>query len=208
MVFPLDPFCEQTIEGHFRKKRNGFCWTEEYLLAAVEKATSKYDVYWAAIGLRKVGTQKAIPVLCTLLSYPMQDVKCVSILTIGHIGRADSTPILAEALLSPAYREKGYALWAIEDAADERAVPAVLAHLKKNLSKIRRGLDASGALTHAVPYLAKYCHLSRDAQQFLDEMPSYWQRLGEGERKELTKRVPEIVQQIDSVLRGSSQSSY
>jgi len=199
MPFPLEPHSEETIEKHFRNR--GFLWTEEYLLSAIANARSKYDVYWAAIGLRKVGTDRAIPVLCTLLTYPMQDVKCVAILTIGHIGRENSTPILAEALLSPAYREKGYAMWAIADAADERAVPAVpavLAHLKKNRSKIRRGKDSSGVLVDAVSYLAKHRHLSADAQKFLDEIPTYWHMLGEGERKELSKRVPDLVEQIES----------
>jgi len=205
MPFSLDPHVEQTIERHFRKKENGFAWTEDYLLSAIDQSASKYDVYWAAIGLRKVGTDKSIPVLCTLLSYPMQDVKCVAILTIAHIGRENSTPILAEALLSPAYRDKGYALWAIGDAADERAVPAVLAYLKKNRSKIRRGKDVSGTLADAVPFLAKYRDRSVEAHQFLDEISCFWHMIAEGERKEITRRVPWLAEEIEHALRDQAK---
>lgn len=204
MPFPLSEQVEQTIEKHFKKKIKGFSWTEECLLAAIDGAKSKYDVYWAAIGLRKVGTEKAIPALCSLLSYPMQDVKCVAILTIAHIGGGTVTPILTEALLSAAYREKGYALWAIDDAADERAVPAVLAYFARNKSKIKRGQRTAGTFVEVVTYLSRCRHISPDAQQFLDEVPSFWRNVCEGERTELKKRVPELVEQFEAAQRSST----
>jgi len=47
-------------------------------------------------------------VLRKFLTYPMQDVKTVSILTIAHIGRTGVTPLLADALLNPQYRKNEY----------------------------------------------------------------------------------------------------
>jgi len=204
MPFPLNEHAQRTIEKHFKKKIKGFSWTEECLLAAIDGAKSKDDVYWAAIGLRKVGTEKAIPILCSLLSHPMKDVKCVAILTIAHIGGGTATTILAEALLSTAYREKGYALWAIDDAADERAVPAVLAYFAKNKSKIKRGQHAAGTFVEIVTYLARCRHISPDAKQFLDEVPLFWRNICEGERTELKKRVPELAEQFEAAQRSGT----
>src|SRR5215470_8461284 len=121
MPFPIDnnDVSIGFIEKHFRKR--AFVWSEDYFFSILNAPRSKYDVYWSAIGLRRVGTERSVPVLLRFLTYPMQDVKCVSILTIAHIGRASVTPLLADALLNPEYREKVYAMWAILDAADERA---------------------------------------------------------------------------------------
>ena len=69
----------------------------------------------------------------------MQDVKCVAILTIAHIARESATPTISHALLDPVYREKAYAMWAINDAADERAIPAVLNYFAKNKAKLKAG---------------------------------------------------------------------
>jgi len=90
-------------------------WSEDFFLSILDEPRSKYDVYWSVLGLRKVGSIRSIPILVTFLTYPMQDVKCVAILTIAHIGGASVTPLFADALLSPNYREKTYAMWAILD---------------------------------------------------------------------------------------------
>src|SRR5215468_3931473 len=105
MPFPLEDneVSIGFIERHFR--RRGFVWSEDFFLSVLNAPRSKHDVYWSAIGLRKVGTKRSIPVLLEFLTYPMQDVKTVSILTIAHLGGASTTPLLADALLNPKYRE-------------------------------------------------------------------------------------------------------
>jgi len=124
----------------------------------------------------------------------MQDVKCVSILTIAHIGRASVTPLLADALLNPEYREKVYAMWAILDAADERAIPSVLQYFAKNRSKLRAGkLDAFG---DGLRYLAKFRDTVPAVRAFIDEVPGYWHRLPQGTRQEMKKHLPELVEEI------------
>ena len=110
------------IDQHFRKRAD-FAWSEEFFLRAIASARSKYDVYCSVLGLREVGTQRSIPVLKTLLSYPKSDVKSCAILTIAQIARVAETEYYAQTLLNPKYREKCYAMWAIEVAADERAIP-------------------------------------------------------------------------------------
>ena len=130
MPFPLGKLEKDFVEKHF--KRMPFCWDEDFFLKVLEHPRNKHDVYWAAIGLREVGTDRSIEALKTLFAFPMQDVKCVAILTIAHVARETATPIFSDALLDPGYRDKTYAMWAINDAADERAIPAVLEYFSRN----------------------------------------------------------------------------
>ena len=195
MPFPLEDNDVSVgfIERHFR--RRGFAWSEEFFLSVLNAPRSKYDVYWSAIGLRRVGTQRSIPVLLEFLTYPMQDVKTVSILTIAHLGGASATPLLADALLNPKYREKDYAMWAILDAADERAIPAVLDYFAKNRAKLRAG--KLGAFGDGLRYLSKFADTVPAVRTFIDEVPTYWNRLPQGTRHEMKKHLPELVGRIE-----------
>ena len=191
MPFPLGS-SQNSIEKHFRKR--AFVWSEDYFLSVLNAPRSKYDVYWSALGLRKVGSNRSIPALVNLLTYPMQDVKCVAILTIAHIGGASVTPLLVEALLSPNYREKDYAMWAIFDAADERAIPAVVEYFSKNRSKLRTG--KLGSFGFGTRYLAKYRDSHHESRAFIEQIPTYWNRLPAGAREELKKHLPDLVDQV------------
>jgi len=171
-------------------------WSEDFFLSVLNEPRSKYDVYWSALGLRKVGSLRSIPILDSLLTHPMQDVKCVAILTIAHIGGASVTPLLAYVLLSPNYRKKGYAMWAILDAADDRAVPAVLQYFSKNRAMLRAG--KLGAFCKGTRYLAKFTNISAEARAFVEGIPTYWSRIPERTREEMKKHVPDLVAQIEA----------
>ena len=202
MPFPLDSGTEGFVERHFRKRQ--FRWDEDYFISVLEHPRSKNDVYWAAIALRKVGTDKSIEPLRALLTFPMQDVKCVAILTIAHIARERATPILSGALLDPLYREKAYAIWAINDAADERAIPAVLEYFSKNKSKLRNGKLMNGTFVDGVEFLSKHAENHPQAQPFLSSIPTFWNKLLAGERLELQKRLPELAQKIQEASKHFS----
>lgn len=119
-----------------------------------------------------------------------------AILTIAHIGGASVTPLLADALLSPNYREKAYAMWAILDAADGRAIPAVLQYFLKNRAKLQAGkLDTFG---DGMRYLAQFMNSSAEARAFVEEIPTYWGHIPEGTRGEMKKYLPELVSQIEA----------
>src|SRR5262249_50185300 len=100
----------------------------------IKAGLSKHDVYWGVLALRDVGTARSIPVLKSLLHYPMQDVKDCSLLTIAHIAGASETPFYVEALADRRTR-KVYPMWAIEVAADHRAEPVVLEFVKAVFEK-------------------------------------------------------------------------
>jgi PBS lyase HEAT-like repeat-containing protein len=197
MPFPLSETDDGFIESHF--KRRQFRWDEDYFLSMLEHPRSKHDVYWAAIALRKVGTEKSIEPLRALLTFPMQDVKCVAILTIAHVARERATPILSQALLDPVYREKVYAMWAINDAADERAVPAVLEYFAKNKSKMLKGQLTNGTFVDGVEFLSKHAENHPEVQAFLNRIPTFWKKLLIGERTELQKRLPELAKLFEDI---------
>lgn len=114
-----------------RRRHKDLVWNEEYLLSLIDAQASKMDVYWAVIGLRHCGTSRCIPALKRLATHPTQDVKATAMLTIAHIAGPDETLYYAERLNDPAYRAKDYALWAIGDVGDARALEAVHAYIKR-----------------------------------------------------------------------------
>jgi hypothetical protein len=191
MPFPLDSTAERCIEQHF--KRRPFEWNESFFLSVLETSQQKYDIYWSAIALRRVGSDFSVESLRQLFAYPMRDVKCVSILTIAHIARERATQIFADALLDPSYREKGYAMWAINDAADARAVDAVLKYFHANRAKLKRGRLKNGSVPKGIEYLSRMAVLNAGARSFLQEVPSFFGALEEDARIELLKRVPNLL---------------
>lgn len=200
MPFPLNKSDNGFIESQLKGRQ--FRWDEAYFLSVLEHPRSKHDVYWAAIALRKVGTDKSIEPLRALLTFPMQDVKCVAMLTIAHIARERATPILSHALLDPLYRERVYAMWAINDAADDRAVPAVLEYFSKNKSKMNKGQLKNGTFVNGVEFLSKHAEKHPEAQSFLSSIPTFWNKLLVGERTELQKRLPELAQQFEEASKS------
>ncbi len=162
-------------------------WNEDYFIRQLS-SDKKYDVYWATIALRDCGKTKCISLLKKLIYYPMQDVKCTSILTIAHIAKSEESIFYGECLLDPKYRDKTYAMWAINDAADERAIEVVHQYFKKNKSKIKSGKFTNGTLVDGCEYLSRFSE-DNNADEFLSFVKEIWSNLAEGERSELKKRI-------------------
>jgi hypothetical protein len=188
--FPNDPILVQTICKQLRLDETNM--TEDSLVKAILEPKRKMDVYWATIGLRSCGTERSIPLLRNLLMHPMKDVKCIAILTIAHIGGANETELYAEELLNPKYPEKGYAMWAILDAADERAVDAVLQYFHANQSRLFKGKLTNGTLVDGMIYLDKYRNQSAEAYQFLQRLSTHWNTISNEEQRELSRRAPDM----------------
>jgi hypothetical protein len=202
-AFPLADHSRRSIEQHFRKKGD-FSWTEEFLLDVIDTSGSKYDLQKAAIGLREVGTERALEPLRALLMYPNQDVKAVAILTIAHIAGAKATPIFVEALENPTYREKNYALWAIADAADERAIPAVLRYFHKNKNRLKSGRVRHTPILHILDYILRFLDTDPGARTMLGEAAEVWFGLPERDRKAISRKHPELAKQLEETARSQS----
>lgn len=186
MPFPLENFTRQSIEDHFKHKN--LRWAEDYFIAMLG-SSDKYDVYWAAVALRDCGTAKCVPVLKDKLDHPMRDLKAAALLTVAHISGSQETPFYAETLLSPKYPEKAYAMWAIAEAADDRALESALEYFSRNKSKIQKGQLPEGILVHGAKYLAKYHEQNARVAEFFQFLASSWPKLPEAERAQLKKGV-------------------
>lgn len=187
MPFPLSDNTREAIQHHFRRKK--LVWSEAYFLEVLANSVSKYDIYWAVVALRDCGTLNSISALKAKLFYPMQDVKCCSILTIAHIAGPEETSLYAELLASPEYKDKGYAMWAIKDAADSKAIDSVLAYFKKNRAKLKSGKLTNGTLVDGLIYLQKYLAKNESVNLFFSEVKDFFGNLAQGERSEIAKHV-------------------
>lgn len=190
MPFPLDDYMRRSIEQHFRKKK--LTWSEDEFLSVLQSTPRKYDALYAVIALRGCGTSRSIPTLREYLEHPMADVKVCSLLTIAQIAREKETQFYGETLISPTWRDKGYALWAIDDAADSRAVDYVLHYFNKNRSKFRRGLLDVDIIQHGFSYLWRNRSESKEVQSFLADVVSDWSSIDEETRVIIKKSCPEL----------------
>lgn len=132
MPFKTSDEDAQEIASTLRRRHKDLVWNEDYLLSLIAARTSKMDVYWAVIGLRNCGSDRCIPALKDLATHPTQDVKATAMLTIAQIAGSGETPYYAERLNDPAYKVKDYALWAIGEVGDERALDAVHVYIKRS----------------------------------------------------------------------------
>lgn len=174
--------------------RKHVAYDEPSLIRVLDNPQSgRMQVYWAVGALRDVGTQRCIPALKRMLHYPMRDVKDCSILTIAHIAGATETPFYIDALRDKR-TQKAFPMWAIYDAADERAVPAVIEYLLQN----RKPFDPKRTLvqTHmcGVAYLAKFNGSDARIQQIITDFKSRWAALPLQEQSMLLQMHPQKIE--------------
>ena len=187
-LYPVDDFTKGAIIDYFRRKK--IVWNEEYFISMLENSPSRHDVYFATIALRDCGSERCIPALKAKLHYKMQDVKCTAILTIAHIAGEKETDLYAQCLLDPEYRQPAYAIWAIKDAGDERAISAVLGYFHKNRGKIRSGKLLNGTIADGLEYLQKFRTANEEVEKLFTFIKENWEALPLGERNEIGKRIP------------------
>jgi len=66
-------------------KRASYAANAADLTRAIKENKSKMLVYYAAVAMKKYGTQKSVPLLKGLLDYPKVDIKIVSLIAIANI---------------------------------------------------------------------------------------------------------------------------
>ena len=188
-MFPNNETTRRAIADHFRRRRTPL--TEDSMLDAIREPRSKYDVYWGVLALRDLGSARAIPVLKSLLHYPMQDVKDCSLLTIAHLAGASETEFFVQALTDPKTR-KVYPMWAIEVAADRRAMGPVVEFVNAALRKAARPkpADPGDAYLSGVKYLVRIGFDEPECQSIVGPLRKAWPNLPEGHRKTLRSVMP------------------
>lgn len=133
-------------------KQAGYDSSEQELLRAIKENKTKLLVYYAVLGLRKVGTEKSVDILKRLISYPFEDVKTTSVLAIAAIAGGKETDFLTSLIDSKEYHVKSYPLAALWEVGDSRAIGSMLgvAHIAKS-GNLPKGWDWDD-----IPYLQSY----------------------------------------------------
>ena len=124
----------------------------------------------------------------------MQDVKDCSLLTIAHIAGASETEFYLSALTERGSR-KIYPMWAIEVAADDRAIPLVIEFVNAALKKAVRSArpDPGDAYLSGLKYLARVGVDRAECQPTLALLQKAWPHLPEGHRTVLGAALPSVV---------------
>ena len=163
---------------HFKSRK--ITYDESNLIEVLQSSQDKFDLLWAAIALRELGTTRAIPTLKCAVKFKSLDVQGNAALTTAFLAGGDENGFLASLLVSKEYRAKFYAMTGIlykEDAAHS-ALPFVLEYSAK-ASKGGKALAKTPCEGLDWLYLARYgSHLPR-AQEIFDKI---------NKNKELCKR--------------------
>lgn len=188
MPFPASQLLMDSVSRHFR--RRALQWTEDYFRAVLRNPSSKNDLYYAALALRSCGTMACVADLKNVLTFPNYDVQAVALLTIAHIAGRSETPLYIALLSHTRFRQKGYALWAIADAADERALDSVRAWLRKNRRRWASGQLHWQSILHALTFLLRIAPDSEETAEALANARSNLDSMDSLGRELLAKQLP------------------
>jgi hypothetical protein len=188
MPFPLADHNREAIEAHFRKRRKrvDFGWSEDFFIEVLRFSQDKHDLNYAGQALRAVGTIRAVPFLKPLVNFPNNDVRVIALLTVAHIARDAESDWYAELLHDPKFRMKDYALWAIQEAADSRALEAVEGFFNGKRRLIEVGKLDSFQIAMGRDYLQRMGDSPSKASQLLE---GAWTRIPEAERERHNRQI-------------------
>ena len=137
--------------------RIGTPTAKRYLLGVLTTTEDRYELTHASAALGQTGAVEAIPALTALIHHHVDDVKCAAIYALCVLGDASLTPVYLDALTDCSWAAKWYAMAAIHDKADRRAIPAVIDRLHAALSRDRKTRTGSvSEVTHALGFLGRW----------------------------------------------------
>ncbi len=146
---------------------------EGYLLSVLASHRDKYDVPFANAALSRVGSKAAIPALTELIHDPVDDVKCSAINALGVLGDSSLTPVYLDALSDRSSTAKWYAMGAIHQNGDQRAIGPVVARLRVILARERmRVVMPWTEVMYALDFLRRW-NMDARSQEAID-----WVRAG------------------------------
>lgn len=159
----------EATAGHFKDCK--IPYNESNLIEVLQSSQDKFDLLWATIALRELGTTRAISALKGAVKFKSLDVQGNAALTIAFLANGGENGFLASLLASKDYRAKFYAMTGIlykEDAAHS-ALPLVLEY-SAGATKGGKALAKTPCEGLDWLYLARYgSHLPR-AQEIFDKI--------------------------------------
>ena len=130
---------------------------EPYLIQVVATSNDQYDLTFACSALLRVGSKAAIPALTALVHHPVEDVKCSAISALGVLGDSSLTPTYLDALSDRSWAAKTFAMNAIHEKGDERAIGPVVVRVHAILSRQRtRVVLPWSEIMYALDYLRRW----------------------------------------------------
>ena len=164
--FALQSRGGEQIEAIEALGNSGSADAAPYLIALFSTDTRdrfRQTVVNAALG--RVGSPAAIPHLVRFIHSPIEDVKASAIAALSALGDADLTPVFLDALTDRSWVAKWYAMQAIAEHADERAIEAVVERVKVILSrKPKTNIGSDSELVYALRFLTRWSAVSVAAQ--------------------------------------------
>jgi HEAT repeat protein len=130
---------------------------EPYLLEVLATSDDQYDLTFANSALSRVGSKVAIPALTALVHHPVEDVRCSAISALGVLGDPSLTPIYLDALSDRSWAAKLYAMKAIHQNGDERAIGPVVNRVHAILGRERTRIVVPWTeIMYALDYLRRW----------------------------------------------------
>jgi HEAT repeat protein len=127
------------------------------LLGVLEDPRHRDDLPGANAALGALGSKAAIPALTALIHHPVEDVKTSAIHALKEIGDASLTPVYLDALSDRSWVAKWYAMHALAEHGDDRAIDAVCDRLRASLSRDRKtNIGGMSEVDYALVYLHRW----------------------------------------------------
>lgn len=98
----------EAAADHFKSRK--IPYDESNLIEVLQSSQDKFDLLWATIALRELGTTRAISALKSIVKFKSLDVQGNAALTIAFLADGGENGFLASLLASKDYRAKFYAM--------------------------------------------------------------------------------------------------
>ena len=139
------------------------------LLGVLENPRHRDDLPSANVALGALGSKAAIPALTLLIHHPVEDVKTSAIHALKEVGDASLTPVYLDALADRSWVAKWYAMHALAEHGDDRAIDAVCDRLRASLSRERKTkIGGKSEVTYALEYLHRWRSSNVRADETID----------------------------------------
>ena len=181
----------EAAADHFKSRK--IPYDESNLIEVLQSSQDKFDLLWATIALRELGTVRAIPALKCAAKFKSLDVQGNAALTTAFLADGVENGFLASLLSCKEYRAKFYAMTGIlykEDGAHS-ALPFVLEYSAR-ATKGGKALSKTPCEGLDWLYLARYgAHLPQ-AQEVFDKINKNRKYVDENVFARLAGEFPQI----------------
>ena len=175
------------ISEYFHNEKMPF--TEETMIKCLKMKRNKYEIYWAVLALRMLGTQKAIQYLKEVSTYKNLDVQGSSVLTIAYLAEGSENEYLASLLLNKDFKAKWYAVVAFNHKPDGKAVPYAAEYGFKTIKSSKNKPEAGSLI---VEYLARFASENELAKKIFARINKDFENLSPKEQEVFTVNFPHI----------------